>query len=384
MKNSIHPSFIKKPSAALVSTQTIDGQDYIVLDTSDNSWVFKPSWVTLCREECAQPCLPQTWTIQFPDVDFGDCTNDCNKEVGFKLGIQRHSDFNLETLQDTLNGKLFMYPNNLSTGTKTGADLATWFANAVNQQRHIDAFHDLFGIDEVTVDPVNTDTIIITGGCPDEIFVYQLPAYNVELNISRTNEGQPSSYSNEMLRRQYPKDINTIPGEGIGNYPQDCETYCYVELRGCIQACEAGQEIELDNAVHMADVAKSITVPFFVNSQYQGYQSFINALIAAVPACTTSTLNLVGGFQTPGVGGVVAAGTVDLDTATLTFPGTFIVTNGSAELWISNATDAADLAAKLTAKYPSGGFAEAGGVITFSGDYASTGEGIVKIMQELS
>jgi hypothetical protein len=369
MQSNAQKLWIPNPSAATIEAVSGDfaGEVRIV----DQISVLSGS-VSRCQKVCASPCVNNVWTIEFSNVDFGDC-NSCGKSVGFTLLLDRNPDFDNQTYFEYNQRKQYVYQGNL-TGTVTGVQLATWFEDYINDLYNQNDQHDQFHI-EVTRD---TNTLTLTLPCSGLIAysligIYHLPNNNLtnaELPVfTEDQEAVEAVLSREKLLQHFPQEIGHVFGEAPRDQFMWCQTICTITLKGCIDPCSNFYDNQ--NSGHLHTSATPFDLILYVNSAAPGFADFIEALNTNFPnSCGDPGLTLAPGFQ----GGVQkpydAAGTnwTDAELAGLEFDavnGTpFTVTSGPVRVVVT-ATDLADLAAVLDGIFGVGNVTYAAGVLTF-------------------
>jgi len=252
--------------------------------------------VTRCQKVCASPCEENIWTIEFGDVDFGDC-NACGKSVGFTLLLNRNPDFDNQTYFEYNQRRQYVYQGNLN-GVVFGVDLAIWFESYINDLFNQNDQHDQF---LVSVTRVN-ETLTLTFPCSGLIAysligIYHLPNNNLatlELPVfTETQEAVEAVLSREKLLQQFPQEIGHVFGEAPRDQWMWCQTVCVITLKGCIDACSSF--FDNQNSGHLHTGATPFDLLLYVDSSAPGFADFIVALNDLFPnACDLDTLP---GFQ---------------------------------------------------------------------------------------
>jgi hypothetical protein len=286
---------------------------------------FIGAQVTACDIACATPCLTQSWSITFADVDFGTC-NDCGLSVAFNIRLRRQSNFDIEDYLHLTSDLGFTYePDQVPSGVVTAATQSAYFLDFLNNGAYDDE-HDFFGITAVAG---AAGEIILTVPCPIQVDIFQSQD-SEPLAIVET-VGQTASLTKAQLMKEYPLMIGYVPGQNVDDTFTQCEDICVIHISGCIPGCVADAQnlLTTNNAVHLHDVGTKFSYKLFVNSSGPGYADFIDELNAAVGVCS---LDAIVGSQVPFVTDVAAASldltTIGADAGTEAF-GTYTSAKGS-------------------------------------------------------
>jgi hypothetical protein len=297
MQSNAQKLWIPNPNAGtLVDVEALQGPDFAnEVRIVDQISILSTS-VTRCQKVCASPCEENIWTIEFEDVDFGDC-NACGKSVGFTLLLNRNPDFDNQTYFEYNQRKQYVYQGNLS-GVVTGVDLATWFESYINDLINQNDQHDQFLVSVTR----NTDTLTLTFPCSGLIAysligIYQLPNNNLataEIPVfTETQEAVEAVLSREKLLQQFPQEIGHVFGEAPRDQWMWCQTVCVITLKGCIDACSSF--FDNQNSGHLHTGATPFDLLLYVDSSAPGFADFIAALNNLFPnACDLDNLP---GFQ---------------------------------------------------------------------------------------
>jgi hypothetical protein len=297
MQSNAQKLWIPNPNAGtLVDVEALQGIDFKdEVRIVDQISILSTS-VTRCQKVCASPCEENIWTIEFEDVDFGDC-NACGKSVGFTLLLNRNPDFDNQTYFEYNQRRQYVYQGNLS-GPVTGIALATWFESYINDLFNQNDQHDQF---LVSVTRVN-ETLTLTFPCSGLIAysligIYQLPNNNLataEIPVfTETQEAVEAVLSREKLLQQFPQEIGHVFGEAPRDQWMWCQTVCVITLKGCIDACSSF--FDNQNSGHLHTGATPFDLLLYVDSSAPGFADFITALNTLFPdACD---LDALPGFQ---------------------------------------------------------------------------------------
>jgi hypothetical protein len=297
MQSNAQKLWIPNPNAGtLVDVEALQGIDFKdEVRIVDQISILSTS-VTRCQKVCASPCEENIWTIEFEDVDFGDC-NACGKSVGFTLLLNRNPDFDNQTYFEYNQRKQYVYQGNLS-GVVTGVDLATWFESYINDLINQNDQHDQFLLSVTR----STDTLTLTFPCSGLIAysligIYQLPNNNLataEIPVfTETQEAVEAVLSREKLLQQFPQEIGHVFGEAPRDQWMWCQTVCVITLKGCIDACSSF--FDNQNSGHLHTGATPFDLLLYVDSSAPGFADFIRALNDLFPdACDLDNLP---GFQ---------------------------------------------------------------------------------------
>jgi len=297
MQSNAQKLWIPNPNAGtLVDVEALQGIDFKdEVRIVDQISILSTS-VTRCQKVCASPCEENIWTIEFGDVDFGDC-NACGKSVGFTLLLNRNPDFDNQTYFEYNQRRQYVYQGNLN-GVVFGVDLAIWFESYINDLFNQNDQHDQF---LVSVTRVN-ETLTLTFPCSGLIAysligIYHLPNNNLatlELPVfTETQEAVEAVLSREKLLQQFPQEIGHVFGEAPRDQWMWCQTVCVITLKGCIDACSSF--FDNQNSGHLHTGATPFDLLLYVDSSAPGFADFIVALNDLFPnACDLDTLP---GFQ---------------------------------------------------------------------------------------
>lgn len=352
MQSNAQKLWIPNPNAGtLVDVEALQGPDFAnEVRIVDQISILSTS-VTRCQKVCASPCEENIWTIEFEDVDFGDC-NACGKSVGFTLLLNRNPDFDNQTYFEYNQRKQYVYQGNLS-GVVTGAALAQWFFTYITDLQNQNDQHDQFLVEA----SVNTNTLTLTFPCSGLIAysligIYQLPNNNLataEIPVfTETQAAVEAVLSREKLLQQFPQEIGHVFGEAPRDQFMWCQTICVITLKGCIDACSSF--FDNQNSGHLHTGATPFDLLLYVNSAAPGFVDFIDALNDLFPPCD---LSIAGGIQA-GVQEPYDAGDTVLDISSLEFDAingsSFTVTSGPVKIVVT-ATSGTDLAAEINALF---------------------------------
>jgi hypothetical protein len=350
MQSNAQKLWIPNPNAnTLVDVGALQGPDFAgEVRIVDQISILSAS-VTRCQKVCASPCEENIWTIEFGDVDFGDC-NACGKSVGFTLLLNRNPDFDNQTYFEYNQRKQYVYQGNLS-GTVTGATLATWFFDYITDLQNQNDQHDQFLVVASVGTGPTANVLTLTFPCNglaaySLIGIYQLP--NNNLSASPTNEfpvffeqqaAVEAVLSKEKLLQQFPQEIGHVFGEAPRDQWTWCQTVCVITLKGCIDACSSF--FDNQNSGHLHTGATPFDLLLYVNSAAPGFADFIADLNGLFNPCDLDTIP---GFQS-GVQGPVGAIDIDSILANLdVIDGSLInVTVGSLSFSVPGVTSAIDL-----------------------------------------
>ena len=347
MQSNAQKLWIPNPNAGtLVDVEALQGPDFAnEVRIVDQISILSTS-VTRCQKVCASPCEENIWTIEFGDVDFGDC-NSCGKSVGFTLLLNRNPDFDNQTYFEYNQRKQYVYQGNLS-GTVTGIQLAQWFYTYITDLQNQNDQHDQFLVEA----SVSGDTLTLTFPCNglvaySLIGIYQLPNNNLTTAetpvFTETQEAVEAVLSREKLLQQYPQEIGHVFGEAPRDQWMWCQTICVITLKGCIDACSSF--FDNQNSGHLHTSATPFDLLLYVDSSAPGFADFIKALNDLFPnACDLDALpGFQSGVQGP-LSGIDITSIVDnIDAVN----GTLInVTIGSLSFSVT-ATSGADLATEI-------------------------------------
>jgi hypothetical protein len=347
MQSNAQKLWIPNPNAGtLVDVEALQGPDFAnEVRIVDQISILSTS-VTRCQKVCASPCEENIWTIEFEDVDFGDC-NACGKSVGFTLLLNRNPDFDNQTYFEYNQRRQYVYQGNLS-GVVTGIDLAIWFESYINDLFNQNDQHDQFLVSVTR----STNTLTLTFPCSGLIAysligIYQLPNNNLatlELPaFTETQEAVEAVLSREKLLQQFPQEIGHVFGEAPRDQWMWCQTVCVITLKGCIDACSSF--FDNQNSGHLHTGATPFDLLLYVDSSAPGFAAFIDQLNLLLPC----TLDTAGGLQA-GVQAPYDAGDTILDISLLeydTINGTpFTVTAGPVKIVVT-ATSGADLETQI-------------------------------------
>jgi len=305
--------FLHDPSAASIQAGLEVGEFSI-----GGVLPFVGAQITSCDIACATPCLTQSWSITFADVDFGTC-NDCGLSVAFNIRLRRQSNFDIEDYLHLTSDLGFTYePDQVPSGVVTAATQSAYFLDFLNNGAYDDE-HDFFGITAVAG---AAGEIILTVPCPIQVDIFQSQD-SEPLAIAET-VGQTASLTRAQLMKEYPLMIGYVPGQNVDDTFTQCEDICVIHISGCIPGCVADAQNLLTtvNAVHLHDVGTKFSYKLFVNSSGAQYPAFIDALNAAVAACNAVPLTAAVGSQVP-FATAAAPGLVDLVDAGATAAGDF-------------------------------------------------------------
>jgi len=351
MQSNAQKLWIPNPNAGtLVDVEALQGPDFAnEVRIVDQISILSTS-VTRCQKVCASPCEENIWTIEFGDVDFGDC-NACGKSVGFTLLLNRNPDFDNQTYFEYNQRRQYVYQGNLS-GVVTGVDLATWFESYINDLINQNDQHDQFLVSVTR----STDTLTLTFPCSGLIAysligIYQLPNNNLataEIPVfTETQEAVEAVLSREKLLQQFPQEIGHVFGEAPRDQWMWCQTVCVITLRGCIDACS--NFFDNQNSGHLHTGATPFDLLLYVDSSAPGFADFIAALNNLFPnACDLDTLpGFQSGVQGPLTGIDITSIVDNIDAVN----GTLInVTIGSLSFSVT-ATSGADIASEIDALF---------------------------------
>lgn len=364
----------------------LDGQILIETETGGPIQIWGASNVTACTTVCARPCVAQTFEITFSDVAFGTC-NPCPTIVSFQVKMRRPTLYDVASYLDLLSRQGLEYDPALSTGTKTGTDIATWFAAAITQGQRQQHMHDTFYVTATSAGAVLT----LVFPCPYEFDIYDttttggVPA--TAMAIVETVAPIEAQYTTAQLQQMFPRGMADIPGEELDpSYVCGCEEICVLMLTVCYTGCT---DTDVERAhfqflQHGGGYKASYVL--FLNSAAPGYAAFIAQILSRIPtAC--AALTPVQGSSTPFLSDTPAnwaAGTgLDTVAAGFTYPNNFQVsktitaTGNVATFTLSGVTDLANLAAQATA-IGGGTFVATGDNLDISGAFVA-GVGIITV-----
>lgn len=282
--------FIKDPSANTIVNQ--GGGIYSIM-----GWSFKPDHINLCAIRCSTSCTPSVFTLEFNDVDFGDC-NACAKTVGFVMQLRRNSDFDI-TSYLMYNTRLLLTYDVQASGTVTGTQLAQYFEDRLTQGLVFPDTHDNFLVTVVRAGNVLT----ITLPCPykfveDRIFLHTVNLAPGEAPVATTvTAGNLDFLTREQMLQQYPLHYDFVPGQDAPfTFFSSCESICVLNLRACIPACD----LDLLGLNASTDEYRGnfiVELEIFINASATGYGAFVAALQALAPVCGTVTPRPIGPDQ---------------------------------------------------------------------------------------
>jgi hypothetical protein len=336
MQSNAQKLWIPNPNAnTLVDVGALQGPDFAgEIRIVDQISILSDS-VRRCQKVCASPCQENIWTIEFEDVDFGDC-NACGKSVGFTLLLNRNPDFDNQTYFEYNMRKQYVFQGNLSGTTgSTGAALAQWFYTYITDLQNQNDQHDQFLVEASLGTGPTANVLTLTFPCNglaaySLIGIYQLPNNNLETSeipvFTETQAAVEAVLSREKLLQQFPQEIGHVFGEAPRDQWTWCQTVCVITLKGCIDACSSF--FDNQNSGHLHTGATPFDLLLYVNSAAPGFADFIADLNGLFPnACDLDTLP---GFQS-GVQGPVSGVDVSLILANIdTVNGTLVnITVGS-------------------------------------------------------
>jgi hypothetical protein len=307
MQSNAQKLWIPNPNAGtLVDVEALQGIDFKdEVRIVDQISILSTS-VTRCQKVCASPCEENVWTIEFGDVDFGDC-NACGKSVGFNLLLNRNPDFDNQTYFEYNQRKQYVYQGPLDALSTTGAALAQWFYLYITDLQNQNDQHDQFLVEASVALNVLTLKFPCSGLIAYSLIgIYQLPNNNLatlELPVfTETQEAVEAVLSREKLLQQFPQEIGHVFGEAPRDQWMWCQTVCVITLKGCIDACSSF--FDNQNSGHLHTGATPFDLLLYVDSSAPGFADFIEALNDLFPnACDLDTDP---GFQS-GVQGDVGA-----------------------------------------------------------------------------
>jgi hypothetical protein len=305
MQSNAQKLWIPNPNAGtLVDVEALQGPDFAnEVRIVDQISILSTS-VTRCQKVCASPCVENVWTIEFGDVDFGDC-NACGKSVGFTLFLNRNPDFDNQTYFEYNQRKQYVYQGPLDAASTTGAALAQWFYLYITDLQNQNDQHDQFLVEASVASNVLTLTFPCSGLIAYSLIgIYQLPNNNLatlELPVfDETQKAVEAVLSREKLLQQFPQEIGHVFGEAPRDQWMWCQTVCVITLKGCIDACSSF--FDNQNSGHLHTGATPFDLLLYVDSSAPGFADFITALNTLFPnACDLDTLP---GFQS-GVQGLL-------------------------------------------------------------------------------
>ena len=379
MQSNAQKLWVPNPSADLlvIGTGPLPGGNGIPVGEVrfvDQMSILQAS-VTRCQKQCAVPCVENVWTIEFNDIDFGDC-NSCGKSVGFTLLLDRNPNFDNQTYFEYNQRKQYVFQGNLS-GAYTGTQLADWFEDYINDLYNQNDQHDQF---HLTVTNDGAGTLTITMPCSGLVAyslkgIYQLPNNNLtnaEIPVfTEVSEAEEAILSREKLLQMFPQEVGHVFGEAPRDQFMWCQNICVVVLKGCIEACS--EFFDNQNSGHLHTGATPFELQMYINSSSPGFNAFITQLIDAFPT-PCDALTLQPGYQ-DGVQGELGIG-VDITELLTGSPVTLFFRVGSLSFSITETT-AAQFITAIDALFGVGTAAASGGgnIITFGapldgfGDY---------------
>lgn len=316
MQSNAQKLWIPNPNAGtLVDVEALQGPDFAnEIRIVDQISILSTS-VTRCQKVCASPCQENIWTIEFEDVDFGDC-NACGKSVGFTLLLNRNPDFDNQTYFEYNMRKQYVFQGNLSGTTgSTGIALAQWFYTYITDLQNQNDQHDQFLVEASLGTGPAANVLTLTFPCNglaaySLIGIYQLPNNNLETSeipvFTETQAAVEAVLSREKLLQQFPQEIGHVFGEAPRDQWTWCQTVCVITLKGCIDACSSF--FDNQNSGHLHTGATPFDLLLYVNSAAPGFADFIDALNDLFPPCD---LDLLPGFQS-GVQGPLTG--IDIDS----------------------------------------------------------------------
>jgi hypothetical protein len=297
MQSNAQKLWIPNPNAGtLVDVEALQGPDFAnEVRIVDQISILSTS-VTRCQKVCASPCEENIWTIEFEDVDFGDC-NACGKSVGFTLLLNRNPDFDNQTYFEYNQRKQYVYQGPLDALSTTGAALAQWFYLYITDLQNQNDQHDQFLVEASVATNVLTLKFPCSGLIAYSLIgIYQLPNNNLasaELPVfTETQEAVEAVLSREKLLQQFPQEIGHVFGEAPRDQWMWCQTVCVITLKGCIDACSSF--FDNQNSGHLHTGATPFDLLLYVDSSAPGFADFIEALNDLFPPCD---LDLLPGFQ---------------------------------------------------------------------------------------
>jgi hypothetical protein len=318
MQSNAQKLWIPSPSGSTLTTDiNFPGEVRIVDQMS-----ILASSVSRCQKVCASPCEENIWTIEFGDVDFGDC-NACGKSVGFTLLLNRNPDFDNQTYFEYNQRKQYVYQGPLDAPSTTGAALAQWFYLYITDLQNQNDQHDQFLVEASVASNVLTLKFPCSGLIAYSLIgIYQLPNNNLatlELPVFiETQDAVEAVLSREKLLQQFPQEIGHVFGEAPRDQWMWCQTICVITLKGCIDACSSF--FDNQNSGHLHTGATPFDLMLYVNSAAPGFAAFIADLNLLFPlSCGASGgLNTAPGLQAGVQAPYVAGGTV-IDISSLEF-----------------------------------------------------------------
>lgn len=344
----LHPQyyFLHNPSAASVVASVAFAGEYDIVTNTGSITVQGQANITSCSLQCAQPCIPQQFTVTFPDADFGDCQA-CPIKVGFRIVRERSTDFDVSDYLHVTNDLDYVYPVPAAGGAVTGATIAAYFAAKINNSRTQADIHDNWGI----VATVASNVLTLVVPCHYNVSLFPLEntgGYTV--TIANTVAGQSAKWTIPQMRRMFQKNVNQIPGQDPDiSWFENCESVCVLYLKGCYDHC-ADINLDRSNPVHLHAAGTKVEYVIFLNSNAPGYAAFIAALASAISTACGSLTPIVGSntpFASDTAANWAAGDGKDITTAGFTFPGTFQLSNGTVSLVVT-ATSYGDLATNIT------------------------------------
>lgn len=363
----------------------LDGQILIETENGGPIQLWGATNVTSCTSICARACVAQTFEITFADVAFGTC-NPCPTIVALQIKMRRPTLYDVASYLDLLARQGIEYDPALSTGTKTGTQLAQWFAAAITQGQRQLHMHDTFHVTATSTGAVLT----LVFPCPYEFDLFDtsttggVPA--IIMTIVETVAPIEARYTTEQMQQIFPRGMQDLPGEPLDpTYVCGCEDICVLMLNVCYTGC-LNTDIERERFQFLQQSGYKASYALFLNSSAPGYAAFIAALIARVPvAC--AALTPVQGSSTPFLSAAPAAWTAGtgLDTAAagFTYPAdyqvskTITATGNTAVFNLSGVTSLVNLAAQATA-IAGGTFVATGDNLDISGAFV-VGVGIITV-----
>jgi hypothetical protein len=383
--------FLHDPSAASIVASPIEAGEFSI----GGVLPLIGSQVTSCEITCAQPCLPQVYTLTFTDVDFGSC-NECGLSVAWFMKLRRQANFDIEDyLHLTSTLELGYEPVQVPSGQVLSTVFRDFFFDLLNNAQYDDE-HDWFGITAVKgtdsggAFPATTSELIITVPCPLQMDIFQSNE-SQPITVVETTAGQTATYTREQMLKSFPLIIGYVPGQDVDSTFTGCEDVCIITLKGCIDHCvsDAQNLLTTQNAVHLHTAGTKFWYQLVVNSAALGYADFITALNAAVAACNAIPLAPIQGSQVPFTQVIGTGGAVALDLAPFVTSGAFDLTAGPITGTITNGvttvyfnltgggSDIADLAAFLNLQVQGSPFAAALDTLTVDAAWAPTGSVVV-------
>lgn len=276
--------FIKNPSADTIQPSPVRSGLYTM-----NGWLFDPTHINFCQIRCSRACTPSVFTIEFNDVDFGDC-NACAKTVGFVMELRRNSDFDITTYLQ-YNTRLLLTYDVQASGTVTGATIAAYFEDRLTQGQVFNDVHDSFLVSVVR----SGATLTITLPCPYKFVEDRIFPHNINLGtgeapvITTVTAGNTDFMTREQMLQQYPLHYNFVPGQDAPEtFFSTCESICVLNVKACIPACD----MDLLGVNASTDEYRGnywIELEVYLNAAAAGYAAFIAELQGLAPVCGTVT-----------------------------------------------------------------------------------------------